>query len=313
MSRSLGLWLAAVVIPAVLAAPPARADGSKGESAAIDGLSTRGSVSSRHESWLVMPAGDLETGAELSFIQAPAAAVGGGGELAFTDVMLFRPHLRYSVAGRVEVLGGASILAKQPSDARNRVLQSAAVGARVGVGKKLAGQALLTGGTLLAGAGLWGTASASLLGRKVVEETLSFQGELGASGTKLDHDLAAAGAPWFAEIYARAETLIGAPNHIFAAWFGAEYRVPVAHGTGGGPALDPQTRVNVEVGMVYAPIRSWDVYVQLAFVDRGDLRDPATTLPVLDGGFDQRQIMFGVVRRFGAGSRGDASPIDLAY
>ena len=31
-------------------------------------------------------------------------------------------------------------------------------------------------------------------------------------------------------------------------------------------------------------------------IDRGDLANPATRLPILDGGFDQKQIVFGVVR-----------------
>ena len=35
-----------------------------------------------------------------------------------------------------------------------------------------------------------------------------------------------------------------------------------------------------------------------ALLDRGDLEDGLTTLPILNGGFDQKQILFGFMRRF---------------
>jgi hypothetical protein len=38
-------------------------------------------------------------------------------------------------------------------------------------------------------------------------------------------------------------------------------------------------------------------------IDRGDIANPATRLPILDGGFDQKQIMFGVTRHIDAPHR----------
>ena len=36
-----------------------------------------------------------------------------------------------------------------------------------------------------------------------------------------------------------------------------------------------------------------------AVIDRGDLGAPATVLPILDGGFDQKQLTLGVTYRSG--------------
>jgi hypothetical protein len=42
----------------------------------------------------------------------------------------------------------------------------------------------------------------------------------------------------------------------------------------------------------------WNVYTSYALIDRGELDKPETTLPILDGGFDQQQIVIGVEYRF---------------
>jgi hypothetical protein len=59
--------------------------------------------------------------------------------------------------------------------------------------------------------------------------------------------------------------------------------------------VDPQPRLDFHVGTVLS-LDKWDLFAEFAVVDRGDMVDPATRLPVLDGGFDQRQVMFGVTR-----------------
>jgi hypothetical protein len=42
----------------------------------------------------------------------------------------------------------------------------------------------------------------------------------------------------------------------------------------------------------------WDLFAELVVLDRGDLSHPATTLPILDGGFDQTHLVVGLTRRF---------------
>jgi hypothetical protein len=69
-----------------------------------------------------------------------------------------------------------------------------------------------------------------------------------------------------------------------------------------GVAIDPQPRLDFKIGTAIS-LNRWDLYVELAVVDRGDLANPATRLPVLDGGFDQRQVIFGVTRHIDTRSK----------
>ena len=57
-------------------------------------------------------------------------------------------------------------------------------------------------------------------------------------------------------------------------------------------------RSDFRIGSVYSVVKSWDVYVEYAVIDRGDDTAPRTVLPILDGGFDQRQLTFGIARHF---------------
>ena len=63
-----------------------------------------------------------------------------------------------------------------------------------------------------------------------------------------------------------------------------------------GLAIDPQPRLDFHAGTVLSIVKEWDLFADFAVIDRGDLSNPATRLPILDGGFDQKQIVFGVIR-----------------
>jgi hypothetical protein len=52
----------------------------------------------------------------------------------------------------------------------------------------------------------------------------------------------------------------------------------------------------------------WDVYASLTIIDRGELERPETTLPILDGGFDQQQLTIGVEYRFDPKRRDEDEP-----
>ena len=41
----------------------------------------------------------------------------------------------------------------------------------------------------------------------------------------------------------------------------------------------------------------WDMFAAFTIVDRGDLSRAQTLLPMLDGGFDQKQFILGLSRR----------------
>jgi hypothetical protein len=38
----------------------------------------------------------------------------------------------------------------------------------------------------------------------------------------------------------------------------------------------------------------WDVFAKVVIIDRGELGMSATQLPILDGGFDQHQLVLGL-------------------
>ncbi|HEY3805853.1 MAG TPA: hypothetical protein VGL61_24765 [Kofleriaceae bacterium] len=61
--------------------------------------------------------------------------------------------------------------------------------------------------------------------------------------------------------------------------------------------LDPQPRLDVDFGTSVQLNDDWYLSADLTIMDRGDLANPATRLPVLDGGFDQIQIMVEITRR----------------
>jgi hypothetical protein len=111
---------------------------------------------------------------------------------------------------------------------------------------------------------------------------------------------------WFAELTTTGSIVFRAPDGIAAAWLGFGFAFPLAHhgDLPGIGALDPRVRSDFRVGGVLSFIKHWDIYGEYAVLDRGDYASPATMVPILDGGFDQQQLTFGIVRHFGL----DAEP-----
>jgi len=101
------------------------------------------------------------------------------------------------------------------------------------------------------------------------------------------------------ELSANTSALFREPTGHWGAWLGIAYAVPVQH-SGSDPttgmAIDPQPRLDFHAGTVLSIVKEWDLFADFAVIDRGDLANPATRLPILDGGFDQKQIVFGVIR-----------------
>jgi hypothetical protein len=73
--------------------------------------------------------------------------------------------------------------------------------------------------------------------------------------------------------------------------------------------LAPQPRLDLDIGNAVQLADNWDLAVDLAIIDRGDLASPATRLPVLDGGFDQIQLIVAISRRFHTASRDYGDPL----
>ncbi|HEU5061416.1 MAG TPA: hypothetical protein VFU21_33050 [Kofleriaceae bacterium] len=256
------------------------------------------SVRSYAEDWLVNPRRELELGGSFRFVTAPESnlTADDGGELRFSDVGIFHAGGRLSFARRFEVAAGIDLLAKQPGYLDEPAFNGGDLGVRFSLGKKWALWARGAGGPLLDDAGGWGDAAGGLQARTSIDETIRFQAAAGVSGTRLfmGED---SGRPWFTELVSHGEALLRTPRGEVAGWLGIDYRVPLAH-SDGNLEIDPQTRLNFQLGFMLGYVGKWDLYAVYAVIDRGDVEDPATTLPVLDGGFDQSQLILGGSRRF---------------
>ena len=283
-------WLVAavVLVPSLAAAQPPPIDPG-GYADAEETMAISGSARSMSSQWLIMPPGTEATG-ELRFLT--------GQHLSLTDVVVASAGLRHGFGGKAELAGGIDLLPKQPSDTDENVFQAANLGVQYAIGKKGAAAVGVAGGPVSGRDGLWTTTSVSLQRRSIVHDTLSFQLGLGGDLTNLrfDDDSAAT----LGEVTASLRTVFQIQD-AFGLWFAGSFAFPVAHGGTlmGGADFDPQTRVDVAVGTVYSLVDDWDVYMQMAVVDRGDAENPATTLPILQGGSDQRVFSFGITRHFG--------------
>jgi hypothetical protein len=250
---------------------------------------------------MLMAKGSLTVGADLSFLTADAGL--GDGQTRFTDVVLFRPRARYTPGNRVELFAGTTLLPKQPSFTDELVWQGGHLGALVHLGGRLAGFAQAAGGALTDGTGWWTGFDVGVQARKSLDQIVVLQGALGGATSLLFFDRDTENAFWFAEVAAHGEILFQAPDQILAGWLGVDYRVPVAHSPDApdplsGDYLDPQPRVNFHLGFALAFLDDWDLFTEFAILDRGDVEDPATTLPILEGGFDQQHFVVGLMRRF---------------
>jgi hypothetical protein len=258
------------------------------------------SARSYAEDWLVNPNKELEVGGTLRLVTAPQGPFGGR-SLRFTDVGLFGAHARYATGGRFEFDGGVSLLAKQPTNAREPIVQGGNLGVRFRLFEKWALWARGAGGPMLADLGAWGEGAAGAQVRTSIDEYVRFQGSLGGAVTRLAVD--GGKDPWFAEVSSHGEVLLTWSKNS-GVWLGADYRVPVAH-RDGALELDPKVRLSIESGIILGFVKNWDLYGVATVIDRGDLNEPTTTIPVLDGGFDQMQFLAGVAHHFDLKGRAD--------
>jgi hypothetical protein len=256
---------------------------------AIEGGSRRG-VS---QDYLVLPSGGEITGA-MRFVTT-VDPVFGDSKLHFSDLALFTVGGRYALLSKLELSAQGSFLAKQPSDTDERPWQSAGVGLRSPLGRRVA--LAINGGTghLMDHAGRWTSESLTIQWRKPINEFVQFDMSAGLGGVGLRAPKSPSG--FLTEVATTGSVQFRA-DKVWGGWIGLGYALPVAvrgHDPTTGLTLDPQPRLDFHVGTVLS-LNKWDLFAEFAVVDRGDMADAATRLPVLDGGFDQRQVLFGVTR-----------------
>lgn len=292
------------------AAAPAAAQGvaPRADSASMISGTSESSMRSQIEEWMIDPRITAELGGELRFI---TSRIGVGDQaLHFTDIGLASFTIRHAFSARAEVAAAIDLLAKQPSWLDEPALQGAHLGARFALAKHWVAWARAAGSPLLADLGFLAETSVGVETRTRIDRTVAFQAALGAAQTSLFLDGGA--KPSLTELVSGGQALLRAPHGEAGMWLGVDYRIPLHHRDRGGLVLDPQTRLGFNLGCVLGWIDDWDLYVAGSVVDRGDDGAPATQLPVLDGGFDQVNLVFGAVRRW---ERKEIPPsaLELAY
>lgn len=267
------------------------------------GVAVMGYPSSRRgvaQDYLVLPHGAELTGAMRFIMSEP---VFGDEKLRFSDLALFSLAGRYSLFSKLELSAHASFLAKQPSITDEKPWQNAGVGLRSPLGKRVALAITGSGGHLIDHQGKWMQEAITLQWRKPIAELVQFEitGGMDAIGIDARNSTSA----FVTEVAVGGKALVREPGGHWGAWVGLGYAVPVtANGIDPttGLEIDPQPRLDFKIGTVVS-LNHWDLFAELAIVDRGDMSNPATRLPVLDGGFDQKQVIMGVSRHIDTRSK----------
>jgi len=156
--------------------------------------------------------------------------------------------------------------------------------------------------------GAWGVSAVGLDVREYVDRQrrwLAFAGTLGASGARA----LGAGAgvvPWLVEAQAGGDVHVTAMdddgNDGLGLAAGILFAYPVTSGgrafwMAAAPPLRPQTRADAHVSIYATLSTGWDITIKALWLERGDANVPETILPVLSGGYDQRQLIVGVTYR----------------
>jgi hypothetical protein len=251
---------------------------------------------------LALRTGVLELGAELMLLTSGAELAGAS--IGFTDVGMLRLRARKSLSDELELFAATQLLAKQPSASDAALWQGALLGGQWFFAANYALALRASVGPVLDAGDGYLAISPGLVTKQRVDHHVHFELGLGYGFTALD--LVAPGDALFHvhEAIAHAEIQLGDRSGGLFARFA--YHLPFASGPSEarspGRYLEPSPQLNLQLGavLVAGPNRDWDIYAACAVVDRGELDDAVTSLPILDGGFDQQQWIFGVLHRFGA-------------
>lgn len=264
------------------------------------------------EDFLVLPSG-LDVGARLRLITAEDAL--GSGKLKLTDLVLFDVTAAWAFARRFQLDLRLSVLPKQPSITDEEVFQGAALAVRRELTARVG---LAVSGSVAPLLGLDGLAfggGASIFHKRRLNEVVafSFTGGAGAQffrpSSGVDDD-----PPYLLEGTGHFELQVRVPDGFWGGWLGAGYSLPIAEDgldPVSGMALDPQPRLDLSIGTGVQLSKRWDLSFDASILDRGDLAEPATRLPILDGGFDQIQLAISLTRRVELKKRETSRPMML--
>jgi hypothetical protein len=281
------------------------ADEARAVSQGIDLAYQSGSSRSVSNEFLVLPSGQ-ELTTSLRLVTADESI--GQLPLKMTDLAMLDLGFHVSLSKKIDAKLEVSLLPKQPSYTNQGVWQGASFVLRGQVANRHAIGAKLSGGPMLDEKGLWASGSVFAERKQRLNDVVTFDIAVGGAATtmrsKSDDPIRVA------EVTSQAALLLRVPCNCFGAWMSAGYSIPVyARGpvmanmpmaSGGAVTplmrIDPQPRLDLSVGMSAKLNNDWNAFTTASIVDRGDLTQVQTLLPVLDGGFDQIQLVFGMSR-----------------
>ncbi|HEY7370933.1 MAG TPA: hypothetical protein VIF57_02060, partial [Polyangia bacterium] len=245
---------------------------------------------------------ELEASTELAFVttRGPMESVP---QLYFTDLELWRVHAAITPLGGLRIDASATFLPKQPATLDEPFWQAAALGGRIALGDWAALGVDASFGKLMRDLGSHGSSALSFQARTLMNRYFIWEGSVGLIGTRLWPSPATGTAFWFAEAGASGQFQLcwnQCDEHRGATWLGIDLAVPIYHHPGAvDPSdpvpIDPRTRLGLTLGSFFNVNKTWDFYATVSWIDRGDPDVPNTQLPIVDGGFDQIQVAFGVI------------------
>lgn len=256
------------------------------------------------QDYLVLPRGG-ELTAQMKFVTAGPLL--SDNKLEFTDLALFGLTGRWSLFSKLEVSASVDLLPKQPAYTDEKPWQSAGLTLRSPLGRRVAIALSGSGGHLMNHSGMWMREALMLEWKKSIDDDfLAFDVAAGINGLGLSAPDTTQSTAFITELSVKTTAMFRVPNGKWGGWVGIGYAVPM-QASGRDPTteirIDPQPRLDFHMGTVLALVPKWDLFVDFAVVDRGELSDPSTRLPIIDGGFDQRQVIFGVTRHIESKSR----------
>ncbi|MBL9018152.1 MAG: hypothetical protein JNL83_28455 [Myxococcales bacterium] len=284
-----------------------------GRTGGVEALAlTHGSHRGISQDYLVRPSGG-ELSAQIRLVMSEPSLGPATEPLRLTDLGLFDISGRWSLLSKLEVSAAVTLVPKQPSYTDEKPWQSVALGLRSPLGRKVAVSLTGAGGHLLDHTGMWTREALMIEWRKPIAQVLDFGVSGGMDAITLSDKGSRSGL--FSEVVVATSALFREPSGHWGGWVGVAYALPVFT-RGGDPTtgmdLDPQPRLDLRLGNVLSITKEWDLFAEIAIVDRGDLSNPQTRLPILDGGFDQQQVMLGVTRHIEGPKRRNRDPLQLS-
>ena len=227
--------------------------------------------------------------------------------LAITDLGIWNLAASFTPERRLSFSGSLTGLAKTPYGLDTRTLQGATGAIAYAFHKHLA-----LGGWAGWSPGLAGTKDVRSAGlgvtwRKRQSEFVKTEFRLGATGLQIRPDGDGSSPRGVAQLDASAELQLcwnTCEQRYGATSIGFDAGIPIYHSDADSGAVGSNLDASLgfHIGNFMRISKTFDVYLDVAWRDRGDRRDASTELPVLVGGFDQLQMSLGAIFYFGFGA-----------